>query len=210
MGDLFADVVPVAGHMRGGHPVRPTVATRRKRRPEAPVQQEPERPVEAAKFPKVSHLEQLEAMPDELIIEEALSRLDRQMRNRRESDEAIGSPEQVKRFLKLRFANMEHEVFSSVLLDNKNRVIAVNELFRGTIDGASVHPREVIKDALDHNAAAVIFAHNHPSGTVEPSQADLRITKVLKDAMSAVDIRVLDHVIVGEGPSTSLAERGLL
>ncbi len=218
MGDLFSEMVPVAGHMRDGHPVRPTMATRRKRRPEpkptpkpAPtVDMEPEKLPGADKIPSVVHLEQLEAMPDEVIIEEALMRLDKQMRNRRESDAVISSPEEVKRYLKLRFANLPHEVFAAVLMDNRHRVIKVSELFRGTVDGASVHPREVVKEALQHNAAAVIFAHNHPSGLAEPSQADIRITGVLKTALETVDIRVLDHVIVGEGPSTSLQERGLM
>jgi DNA repair protein RadC len=95
-------------------------------------------------------------------------------------------------------------------LDNRNRVITCQELFRGTIDGASVYPREVVKEALAHNAAAVILVHNHPSGVAEPSQADELITRRLKQALSLVDIRVLDHVIVGDGACESFAERGLL
>ena len=94
-------------------------------------------------------------------------------------------------------------------MDNRNRVITFEELFRGTIDGASVYPREVVKACLSHNAAAVIFAHNHPSGVAEPSLADERITKRLKDALALIDVRVLDHLIVGE-EVISLAERGLL
>jgi DNA repair protein RadC len=97
-----------------------------------------------------------------------------------------------------------------LFLDNRHRVIDYRELFRGTIDGASVHPREVVRSALDLNAAAVIFAHNHPSGVAEPSQSDLRITQRLKDALALIDVRVLDHLIIGEGEGTSLAERGLL
>jgi DNA repair protein RadC len=89
-------------------------------------------------------------------------------------------------------------------------VIRIEELFRGTIDGASVHPREVVRKVIETNAAAVIFAHNHPSGVAEPSQADLRITQRLKEALALIEVRVLDHLIVGEGRGTSLAERGLL
>ena len=95
------------------------------------------------------------------------------------------------------------------MLDNRHRVITVRELFRGTIDGASVYPREVVKQALSDNAAAVIFAHNHPSGVSEPSESDIRITKRLKQALALVDIRVLDHVIVGD-KTTCLSEQGLV
>jgi DNA repair protein RadC len=102
------------------------------------------------------------------------------------------------------------EVFCCLFLDNRHRLIAFDELFRGTIDGASVHPREVVRQALQRNAAAVILAHNHPSGVAEPSQADELITHRLKDALALVDIRVLDHLIVGDSRCTSFAERGLL
>jgi DNA repair protein RadC len=101
-------------------------------------------------------------------------------------------------------------VFACLFLDNHHRVIDYEELFRGTIDGASVHPREVVRRALHHNAAAVIFAHNHPSGVSEPSQADARLTRQLREALGLVDVRVLDHIIVGEGEPRSLAEMGLL
>ena len=97
-----------------------------------------------------------------------------------------------------------------MFLDNRHRLIAYEELFHGTIDGASVHPREVVKSALRYNAAAVILAHNHPSGVAEPSQADQRITKRLQDALTLVDIRVLDHFVVGDGEPVSFAERGLI
>ena len=95
-------------------------------------------------------------------------------------------------------------------MDNRHRVIEFAQLFRGTVDGTSVYPREVVKEALKHNAAAIILAHNHPSGVAEPSQADERITKRLKAALELVDIRVLDHVIVGRNSTTSFASRGLL
>ena len=103
-----------------------------------------------------------------------------------------------------------HEVFACLFLDNRHRLMAFEELFRGTIDGASVHPREVVRRALAHNAAALILAHNHPSGIAEPSAADTRITERLRQALSLIDVRVLDHLIVGDAEVTSLAERGLI
>jgi len=123
---------------------------------------------------------------------------------------SIRSPMDTEHFLKARLSNLEHELFCCVYLDNRHRVIAFEELFRGTIDGTSVYPREVVKSALQHNAAAVILAHNHPSGVAEPSQADERITKRLKAALELVDIRVLDHIVVGHDKCTSFASRGLL
>ena len=124
--------------------------------------------------------------------------------------EALANPRVTREYLAMRFAGLEHEVFTCMYLDNRNRVLACEELFRGTIDGASVHPREVIKRALAHNAAAVILAHNHPSGVAEPSQADEFITRRLKQALALVDIRVLDHFVVGDAVVESFAERGLL
>ncbi|NJL70280.1 MAG: DNA repair protein RadC [Candidatus Competibacteraceae bacterium] len=128
----------------------------------------------------------------------------------RKDASVLTSPEVTRDYLKLRLAFLEHEVFGIVFLDNRHRVINYTELFRGTIDGSSVHPREVVKEVLAQNAAAVIFAHNHPSGACEPSQADMRITQRLKDALALVDVRVLDHVIIGGNCSLSFAERGLL
>lgn len=122
---------------------------------------------------------------------------------------ALTSPLASREFLKLRLATIEHEVFAVLWLDNRHRVISFDEMFRGTIDGASVHPREVVKAALGHNAAACILAHNHPSGVGEPSHADRAITSRLRDALALVDVRVLDHIIVAED-CTSFAERGLL
>jgi DNA repair protein RadC len=124
--------------------------------------------------------------------------------------DCLTSPEATRDYLRLRLYGLPHEVFACLFLDNRNRVIRYEELFQGTIDGASVHPREVVRRVIEVNAAAVIFAHNHPSGVAEPSQADLRITQRLKDALALIDVRVLDHLIVGEGAGTSLAERGLL
>jgi DNA repair protein RadC len=123
---------------------------------------------------------------------------------------ALANPRATREFLRMRLRDLPHEVFCCVYLDNRNRVIAFDELFRGTIDGASVHPREVVKEALARNAAAVILCHNHPSGIAEPSQADELITRRLKDALALVDIRVLDHLVVGDGVCESFAERGLL
>ena len=113
-------------------------------------------------------------------------------------------------FLVAKLRDLPYEVFCALFLDNRHRLIACDELFRGTIDGASVHPREVVRQALARNAAAVILAHNHPSGVAEPSQADELITLRLKDALGLVDIRVLDHLIVGDSRCVSLAERGVL
>jgi len=125
-------------------------------------------------------------------------------------DAALTSPDRTRAFLKARLRHQPHEVFACLFLDNRHRVISFEELFKGTIDGATVHPREVVKRALANNAAAVIFAHNHPSGVTEPSQADVLLTRRLRDALSLVDIRVLDHFVIGDGDAVSLAEKGLL
>ena len=124
--------------------------------------------------------------------------------------QAIRSPTDTEEFLRAKLRDLPHELFCCVYLDNRHRVLRFAELFRGTIDGTSVYPREVVKEALAVNAAAVILAHNHPSGVAEPSQADERITGRLKAALELVDIRLLDHLIVGDGSTTSLANRGLL
>jgi DNA repair protein RadC len=123
---------------------------------------------------------------------------------------AIRSPADTEEFLVARLRDLPHELFCCLYLDNRHRVLAFEELFRGTIDGTSVYPREVVKQALKINAAAVILAHNHPSGVAEPSQADERITRRVKSALELVDIRLLDHLIIGDSRSTSLASRGLL
>ena len=123
--------------------------------------------------------------------------------------ETLTSPADTKRFLQLKLSHLEHEVFAVLWLDNRHRVLAFEELFRGTIDGASVHPREVVKSALTHNAAACILAHNHPSGIAEPSQADQRITQRLQEALGLVEVRTLDHIVVAEN-TCSFAGRGLL
>jgi DNA repair protein RadC len=123
---------------------------------------------------------------------------------------ALDSPSVVRDFLTNKLGTLEHEVFAVLLLDTRHRLIEYVELFRGTIDGASVHPREVVKLALARNAAAIILAHPHPSGIAEPSAADELITQRLKEALGLVDIRVLDHLIIAGGEAISLCERGLL
>ncbi len=123
--------------------------------------------------------------------------------------DALCSPAQTRQFLSAQLASYPHEVFACLFLDNRNRVIAFEKMFYGTIDGASVYPREVVSLALKKNAATIIFAHNHPSGVAEPSHADEQITKRLKAALELVDIRVLDHFVIGD-EVVSFAERGLL
>jgi DNA repair protein RadC len=123
---------------------------------------------------------------------------------------SLDSPGAVRDYLRISLAELEHEVFCMISLDTRHRLIAHTQMFRGTIDGSSVHPREVVKEALKHNAAAVVFAHNHPSGVALPSQADELITQRLRDALALIDVRVLDHLIVGCEGITSFAERGLL
>jgi DNA repair protein RadC len=120
------------------------------------------------------------------------------------------SPAAVKEYLRAKLAGYEHEVFAVLFLDSQHRLIEYAEMFRGTIDSASVHPREVVKEALRHNAAAVIVSHNHPSGNPAPSAGDRALTQQLKAALALVDVRVLDHVIVGGSRSASFAEDGLL
>lgn len=124
--------------------------------------------------------------------------------------EVISSPSATREYLMARLRGYENEVFAAVFLDNRHRVLAFEELFRGTIDGTSVHPREVVKRALGVNAAAMIIAHNHPSGVAEPSRADEAITQRLRDALALVDVRLLDHFVIGDGMPISLAERGLI
>ncbi|MHB1658058.1 MAG: RadC family protein [Acidithiobacillus sp.] len=143
---------------------------------------------------------------DDAIIAQAMSILDARMRQR---DEAMSSPNTVKNYLRLKLNGLEHEVFCVLFLDNQNRVIEFEEMFRGTLSQASVYPREVVKAALAHNAAAVILAHNHPSGEPEPSRADTVLTDTLKNALALVDVKVLDHFIVGD-TVLSFAERGLI
>lgn len=124
--------------------------------------------------------------------------------------DVLTTPALVRNYLSSQLRHQPREVFAVLFLDNQNRLLAYEELFYGTIDGASVYPREVVKKALALNSSALILAHNHPSGVAEPSQADQRITRRLQDALELVDIRVVDHMIVGDSEVISFAERGLL
>lgn len=139
------------------------------------------------------------------VVEMSQRYLDEKMRH----GSVLTNASAVEDYLKLQLRNYPYEVFCCVFLDNKHRVIEFEELFRGTIDSASVHPREVIRRVIHHNAAAVIFSHNHPSGVAEPSQADQRITETLKQALAFIDVRVLDHFIIGD-EVVSFAQRGLI
>lgn len=139
---------------------------------------------------------------------EALALLERRLRA---PGECLKSPGQVRAYLMLHLAELEHEAFMALFLDAQNRLIEARELFRGTLTQTSVYPREVVRAALDANAAAAIFAHNHPGGCADPSVADEALTRNLKQALALIDVRVLDHFIVaGNAPPMSFAERGLL
>lgn len=124
--------------------------------------------------------------------------------------EPLNSPDDTSRFLMAKLRHYPFEVFSCLFLDNRHRVIEFEELFRGTIDGTSVHPREVVRRTLNHNAAAVIFAHNHPSGVAEPSHADRHLTDKLVSALAMVEVTVIDHLVVGDGECVSFVELGLM
>lgn len=126
------------------------------------------------------------------------------------SGDEMNNSDNVRKFLKLKLSTKEREIFCCLFLDTQHRLIAFKEMFAGTIDSAYVYPREVIKKALECNAAAIIFAHNHPSGVCEPSDADLKITRKLKDGLALVDIRVLDHIIISGWQSYSFAQNGIM
>lgn len=132
----------------------------------------------------------------------------RHLAERLRRDSALESPQAVRDYLKSLLRHEQHEVFGCLFLDSKHRMLAFEVLFRGSIDSASVYPRQVVKRALAHNAAAVIFCHNHPSGVTEPSQADRTLTKRLIQALDLIEVRVLDHFIVGDGPPLSMVEHG--
>ncbi|ORU90531.1 MAG: hypothetical protein A6F71_06085 [Cycloclasticus sp. symbiont of Poecilosclerida sp. M] len=132
----------------------------------------------------------------------------RHLRENLDKKDVISSPADTKKYLHSQLAHRKQEVFACLFLDNKHQIIAFEELFFGTIDGASVHPREVVRKAIKLNSAAVIFAHNHPSGNPEPSRSDIQITQRLIQALELIDVRVLDHFIIGQQGSCSLAERG--
>jgi DNA repair protein RadC len=134
----------------------------------------------------------------------------RAMGQRLKEREVFQTPDAVKHYLQLQLAHKNHEVFAVLFLDSQNRLLAMEELFRGTLSQTSVYPREVVMRALHHQAAAVVLSHNHPSGSVQPSRADEHLTQNLKASLALVDVRVLDHIIVGQGQALSMAEQGLL
>ena len=141
---------------------------------------------------------------EEQILEAAESIL----RRRLERCGKIGEPSEAGNYLRAHCAGLEHEIFGCIFLDTRHRILSTENLFRGTVDSAEVHPREVVRRALSHNAAAVIVGHNHPSGDAEPSAADRAVTARLKQALALVEVRLLDHFVVGDGPAVSLASRG--
>ena len=149
----------------------------------------------------------LYSLDDAEVIDMALEIIECRLRK---PGEAMSSPQVVKDYLTIKLAELEHEVFAALFLDGQHRVIQYTEMFRGTLSQTSVYPREVVKEALRINAGAVIFAHNHPSGVAEPSRADEALTKTLKDALALVEVKVLDHIIVGGTDTVSFAERGLI
>ena len=145
-------------------------------------------------------------MSDEDIIKRALSIIG----NRLQKGPMFSLPQDVKHFLCLAMQGLEHEVFSVMFLDSQHRMLAYEDMFRGTITRTSVYPREVLKRALALNSSAVVLAHNHPSGVCEPSRADEYLTQALKTALALIDVRVIDHIVVSGNLSVSMAERGLL
>jgi len=134
----------------------------------------------------------------------------RALSQRLKEREAFHTPGAVKQYLQLQLAHKNHEVFAVLFLDSQNRMLALEELFRGTLSQTSVYPREVVLRALHHQSAAVVLSHNHPSGSVQPSRADEHLTQTLKASLALVDVRVLDHIIVGQGQALSMAELGLM
>ena len=169
----------------------------------------PETKVEAKRrrVIKDGSIEERNVLIEDAVIQRALRIMESRLRTH---GEALNSPRTVQDYLRLRLANREQEVFVVLFLNAQHGLIACEELFRGTLTQTSVYPREVVKTALKHNAAAVIFAHNHPSGVAEPSRADELLTQALKLALDLVDIKVLDHLIIAGMASASLAERGLI
>ena len=161
---------------------------------------------DVAEFTEIDGLGEAKYVQLQAAVELTRRALDQEMRGA----DNLSSPDAVRRYLRLLLEQRRVEVFVGLFLDAQNRLIAARELFSGTLTQTSVYPREVVKGALSHNAASVIFAHNHPSGVAEPSRADETLTKTLKQALALVDVRVLDHFIVGRGSILSFAERGLL
>jgi len=145
----------------------------------------------------------------ELVIKEALDIIASRLKSG-DKDKSFTSSKDTKNYLSLKMATLENEHFKVLFMNTQHELLADETLFTGTIDGAAVYPREILKAALKHNAAAVILAHNHPSGHAEPSQADRRITKMIVEALALIDVKVLDHIIVGKNETVSFSERGIL
>ena len=145
-----------------------------------------------------------------VVLQAALELARRHYQELMNSGSTLVNPHAVREFLQMRLRDLPYEVFCCLWLDKRHRVISFDELFRGTLDGATVHTREVVKQALARNAASVIVAHNHPSGLAEPSVADQMITVRLKESLALVDVRLIDHLVIGDGVCESFAERGLL
>jgi len=156
-----------------------------------------------------STLPPISSYPESVVLERART-IVKARHLRKNAARVFTTPDSVKKWLPLYVADIEHEVFSCIFLDSHNRVIEYQEMFRGTINGASVHPREVVKACMKTNAAALVVMHNHPSGFAEPSQADRALTRRLRDAMELVDVRLLDHFVIGGEEVVSFAERGWL
>lgn len=145
-----------------------------------------------------------------VLLQAVLEIAKRHLRETLERGDTLNNPNQTQEYLIRQLRHRGQEIFACLYLDNRHRIIRFSELFKGTINGATVHPREILKEALKFNAAAVILCHNHPSGVAEPSQADLMLTEKLRQTLELVDVRVLDHIIIGDGEVASLAQRGLL
>ena len=151
-------------------------------------------------------VENLNSIEERIVINMAKSILE----NKHRPGEQFSDPNETKTYLQLKYQDYEHEVFAMMLLTHRHRLITIDELFRGTIDGASVYPREVVKSALQHNASALVLVHNHPSGDPSPSEADKRITERLVKALKLIDVRVLDHIVVAKEGVYSFAQNGLM
>jgi len=166
--------------------------------------------IESSTNPTVLHVRDVAGDYRPAAPEEVLSAAQQMLMARVRQAEVMSSPSVVRDFLRMRLGRLEHEVFAVVHLNAQNQVIEYVELFRGTVTQTSVYPREVVKEALARNSAAVLLVHNHPSGTVQPSRADEALTQTLKAALALVDVRVLDHLVVTASEVLSFAERGLL
>ena len=161
-------------------------------------------------YQTTTHKQSIDVMPENISEDEVLYWADKIVRQRFIRSNYLTSPDATREFLKITLALEHREHFLIIFLDNQNGVLGYSTLFHGTIDGAAVYPREIVKAVLDQNAAAVILAHNHPSGSTEPSQADIKITERIVKALETIEVRVLDHLITGGTMTISFAEKGLI